>query len=861
MGFTGRSRRRTTKWTVLLWDKVARLAIATGGIGTIIAVVAVFCFLVSVVAPLFFSTKVGPLNRQSIAWAHGPVAALACDEYKTLGWVVYADNRLVVYRLDTGDILVEKPLIDSEPALTALTVLADNEHFALGFADGSVRLGQIKIQTESVPTATVTAGMQKLAQGESLTQVTALVTRSAAEQWRRTQVIVELEEPVKPASDSPVVLIDRAQRSSGPMFAAFSADGKLRFNAIYKRVNQITEEVTLTVKGGTVEVAPSQRGTPKHLLLNDLGDIAYLIWQDGFCQRYDLRDLKTPVVAEEIDLVTDPQATLTTVRFAAGRTTLLTGDSQGNVRAWFPIRPDPDGDKFILANAHTFGGPAAVSALAVNPALRLVACGYADGSVRLYYITSERLLAQLDHVSDGPIAGLLTAPRGDGLVALTGSGLARWNVDLSHPEATIGTLFTKVWYEGYHEPSHTWQTSSGTETTEPKYGLIPLIFGTLKATFYAMLFAVPIALLAAIYTSEFLHPKTKARVKPAVELMASLPSVVLGYLAVTVVAETISASVISVISGVFTLPLAFMSGAYLWQLLPRRFAVRHAKFKFFGIIAMLPVGAFLATLVGGVLEQWLFVGDFKAWLNNRERYGNGLGGWFVLMLPVSAVAVSWVWSAFVTPALRQVSVSWSHFQIALADLAKFLLGVAVTIGTALAIGWLLSAIIGVDPRGKYHVFDTYVDRNALVLGFVMGFAVIPIIYTVAEDALNSVPVHLRSASLGAGATTWQTAIRIVVPTAMSGLFSASMIGLGRAVGETMIVFMAAGNTPILEANLFNGFETLSAAIATELSDAAQGSTHYRILFLAALTLFVITFIVNSIAEIVRQRFRKRAYEL
>ena len=143
----------------------------------------------------------------------------------------------------------------------------------------------------------------------------------------------------------------------------------------------------------------------------------------------------------------------------------------------------------------------------------------------------------------------------------------------------------------------------------------------------------------------------------------------------------------------------------------------------------------------------------------------------------------------------------------------------------------------------------------------MGFAVIPIIYTIAEDALSAVPEHLRAASLGAGATPWQTAVRIILPTAMSGLFSAVMIGLGRAVGETMIVLMAAGNTPVLDWNIFNGFRTLSANIAVELPEAVQNSSHYRMLFLAALSLFAMTFIVNTIAEIVRLRFRKRAFEL
>ena len=123
------------------------------------------------------------------------------------------------------------------------------------------------------------------------------------------------------------------------------------------------------------------------------------------------------------------------------------------------------------------------------------------------------------------------------------------------------------------------------------------------------------------------------------------------------------------------------------------------------------------------------------------------------------------------------------------------------------------------------------------------------------------PDHLRSASLGAGATPWQTAMRIIVPTAMSGLFSAVMIGLGRAVGETMIVLMAAGNTPIMDWNIFNGFQTLSSLIAQEMPESVRNSTHYRTLFLAALTLFALTFVVNTVAEIIRLRFRRRAYEL
>ena len=151
----------------------------------------------------------------------------------------------------------------------------------------------------------------------------------------------------------------------------------------------------------------------------------------------------------------------------------------------------------------------------------------------------------------------------------------------------------------------------------------------------------------------------------------------------------------------------------------------------------------------------------------------------------------------------------------------------------------------------------YDQRNALVVGFAMGFAVIPIIFTISEDALSNVPKHLISGSLALGATLWQTAVRVVLASASPGIFSAIMIGFGRAVGETMIVLMATGNTPIMEWNIFNGFRTLSANIAVEIPEAPAGGTLYRVLFLAALLLFIITFMVNTAAEVVRQRLKKR----
>ncbi|HOD33638.1 MAG TPA: ABC transporter permease subunit, partial [Holophaga sp.] len=129
--------------------------------------------------------------------------------------------------------------------------------------------------------------------------------------------------------------------------------------------------------------------------------------------------------------------------------------------------------------------------------------------------------------------------------------------------------------------------------------------------------------------------------------------------------------------------------------------------------------------------------------------------------------------------------------------------------------------------------------------------------TISEDALSSVPKALSSASLACGASPWQTAWRVVLPTASPGIFSAIMVGFGRAIGETMIVLMATGNTPVMDWSPFNGMRTLAANIAVETPEAPVHGTLYRVLFLTALLLFALTFLLNTLAELIRQHLRKR----
>jgi phosphate transport system permease protein len=856
--FTGHSRRRKTSRAVRLGEALSRLFITVGGIGTILAVALVGCFLLWVAYPLFQGATVHESGEFAVKMpAAGPMLT-GVDEYQQLGWTILSNGTLQVFRLDTGKVLEQRDLFPGM-ALTACSAPSRDPEIAFGFKDGTVRMGKVSFATRFLDSQQVPEALRDFPAGEVADFEDGLIVRNADGQWRSRKIKVELEEPIKPTEPGAIQLIDLTMRSEGPVVSLITAEGKLRTNSVSKHENLLTGEVKKELSGGELSLPPrAGKGPPDYLLLSGVGDNVYLIWKDGHLVRVSTQDLENPQVVEETELLGDG-TTVTAVQFLIGKATLLVGDSSGRIRAWFRVKPEGEetGDGTLLVAGHELAGPGApVISLAASSRTRMMAAGYGDGRVRLYYVTSEKLLAETWTERDRPVQGLVLAPKDDGLVAQTASGIWRWDLDPGYPEVTLRSLFRPVWYEGYEKPAHVWQSSSGSDAFEPKLGLWPLVFGTLKATFYCLLLGVPLALLAAVYTSEFLHPRTRAVIKPTIELMASLPSVVLGFLSALVLAPFVEKELPAILAGFITIPAAFLLAAYFWQLLPEKLSLRLSGLRFGFICVTLPVGVVAAWVVGPALEQFLFQGDFKAWLAGEK--GGGANGWMLLLLPLATLGTAVLQAQLVNPWLRRRTAGWPRAAIAAADLGKFLMAALVVVGAAWAVGGSLNGI-GLDPRGSF--MGTYVQRNALVVGFMMGFAIIPIIYTIAEDALSSVPEHLRSASLGCGATRWQTARRIIIPTAMSGLFSATMVGLGRAVGETMIVLMAAGNTPILDLNIFNGFRTLSANIAVELPEAVRNSSHYRTLFLAALTLFLMTFVVNTAAEAIRIRFRKRAFQL
>jgi phosphate transport system permease protein len=239
-----------------------------------------------------------------------------------------------------------------------------------------------------------------------------------------------------------------------------------------------------------------------------------------------------------------------------------------------------------------------------------------------------------------------------------------------------------------------WQPVSGV----PKFNVLPLILGTFKVTIIAMLFATPLALAAALYTAEFTPPAQREWIKPAVELLAGIPSIVVGFFALIVVA-------------------------------------------------------------------------------------------------------SWIQDAF---------------------------------GFAFRL-------------------------NAFTAGVALSLAVIPIIYTVTEDALTSVPRSYREASLALGASRVQTALRVILPAASPGIFAALILGFGRAIGETMIVLLVSGNAAILSLSPVVPVRTLSATIAAELGEVVFGGGHYRVLFFIGTLLFIITSMLNWVGDRLNRRLRQRLF--
>ena len=730
---------RRRAWRMLK-DRAARHTVMLGGFGAIVAILLIFFYLLYVVFPLLKPASAEAVASYPIGDNPGETLYLAMEEQSEIA-VRYADTGAVrFFATVDGRTLLEQAL--PLPDKVTITSLAEGgkgrSMVGLGLSDGSVLITRHAYQVSFPDDKRLITPRLEFPSGTAPLQV-----------------------------DSKHHALERLAVQSGDRttIAALTEDQRLLLVILEKKSSFLEESDTLERYEHDL---PNTAGQVRRLLVDPDQRSLYVATDQGVLGYYDISDAEHPRLVQQLGVV-PPGTTLTGMKLLAGGISLLIASSDGQVAQWFPVRDEAN--QPMLRKIRSFKVPGGVTVMATEYARKEFLAATNQGEISIFHTTAEKRILRLS-VSDQAISNLAISPRANAFLAEDRTGQLRfWRLDNEHPEVSWSSLWGKVWYESYPKPEYVWQSSSASNDFEPKFSLTPLAFGTLKAAFYAMLFAVPISIFGAIYAAYFMAPTMRKIVKPTIEIMEALPTVILGFLAGLWLAPVMEAHLPGVFALLIMLPVGTLLFAGFWRSLPS--AVRHRVPDGWEAALLIPVLLGLAWLAFSLslpFEHMFFAGDMRTWM--REHLGIG--------------------------------------------------------------------------------FD---QRNALVVGIAMGFAVIPTIFSIAEDAIFSVPRHLTNGSLALGATTWQTLVRVVLLTASPGIFSAIMIGMGRAVGETMIVLMATGNTPVMDMSLFQGMRTLSANIAVEMPESEVGSTHFRILFLAALVLFLFTFVFNTVAELVRQRLR------
>ncbi|WP_236725705.1 ABC transporter permease subunit [Candidatus Reidiella endopervernicosa] len=729
----------------LFKDRLARNFVGFGGISVIVAILLIAFYLFYEVVPLFYSAEVEEPVHYTVPGAHQSemrTLHLAVEELNEQGVRYTEQGEARFFSVADGKAGKVVDLIPSDRRVTAFSAADEATGMVLfGLDDGTVVVVKHTFRiTFPEGTRTITPKIE-FPMGEAPIE---LAPSGAA----LSQVAMHLEE-------------------ESAAFVATTQQGEMLFKLLEAEESMLDDELSWS---GESSEMPAIADPVDYLLIDKDLRIVYAASRKGEVGFYDVSDAESPQLLQQTHVVPAGEQ-ISALRFLTGSISLLVGSSNGAISQWFPVR-DAQNNR-VLTQIRSFQlGSAPVEVIAPESRRKGFAAADSTGRVGIFHTTAERRLLVAE-ITDQPISRLAFSPRGNALIAQSGEQLHFTVVHNEHPEISWSSLWGKVWYESYEEPKHIWQSSSASNDFEPKFSLTPISFGTLKAAFYAMIFAVPLAIFGAVYTAYFMAPGMRKLVKPGIEIMEALPTVIIGFLAGLWLAPAIEESLASIALFLVMMPLGIFLASYLWSRLPA--AIRQSVPEGWQAALLMPVvifWAWLSFVIGGWMEVALFGGSMSSWI------GSELG------IP----------------------------------------------------------------------FD---QRNSVVVGLAMGFAVIPTIFSIAEDAIFSVPKHLTFGSLALGATPWQTMIRVVILTASPGIFSAVMIGLGRAVGETMIVLMATGNTPVMDFSIFQGMRTLSANIAVEMPESEVHSTHYRVLFLAALVLFMFTFVFNTIAELVRQRLRRK----
>ncbi len=724
----------------LIKDKIAKVSIFSGGVLVLAALLMIFFYLLFVVKPIFESVHIEPRNSFALDKAE-TVLALGMEEQSEIAYTLLSNGKMAFYNIkgeNFGTELARKQLRFNARVSSLAKSMPHQELYAYGFENGELAIVKPEFNV-SFP------GNKRLITPE----VSYPVGNNAL-------LVDENEQPLGQFAFS----LDEGKVS----VLALTADKRVIFTSFSQEENFMTGEIQWIPEYTQLDVS----GVVNELLITPDGTRAFIRSANQIFI-FNTRDVNN-ISRIQLLAANEENANIKSSSLIAGANSLMVNNDNGEISQWFEVLTD-EGRHFTKVRTFKTEDEE-ISGIYAEYYRRTFFTTNKQGEVGVYYTTSDTKLYQ-GQVAATDISDFAISPRSNAALVLADNTLSVIDIENEHPEVSWSALWGEVWYEGYAKPGYVWQSTSASDDFESKFSLVPISFGTIKAALYAMLFAVPIALSAAIYTAYFMSPALRKVVKPTIEIMEALPTVILGFLAGLWLAPIFEQNLPAVIILLFGLPLAMLLTAFGWTMLPE--TLRQKMPEGAHSIILIPVVILVGFVAFGfspLVEELMFGGDVRQYLTND---------------------------------------------------------------------------LGLN-------FD---QRNSLVVGIAMGFAVIPTIFTIAEDAVFSVPKHLSNGSLALGATQWQTLVKVVLLTASPGIFSAVMMGLGRAVGETMIVLMATGNTPIMDWSIFQGMRTLAANVAVEMPESEVGSSHYRILFLAAFVLFIFTFVFNTIAEFVRQQLRDK----